>query len=68
MVAILLSFYGDRDEVSDLMQKVNHQTRVYFLNAHNLRGFLVSAILAILRKSHAEGSLENVTRYQQIDM
>ena len=38
--AIVLSYYGDRDDVCELMQKISHKSRAYFENAKQLRGFL----------------------------
>ena len=33
VIALVLSFYGDRDQVGVLMQKLSHRTRAYFVNA-----------------------------------
>ena len=40
-IAIILSFYGLKDDVNDLMQRMSHLTRVYFTNENRLKGFLV---------------------------
>ena len=61
--AIILSFYGDRDDVRILMQKVNHKTRAYFVNALGLRGFLEPGVHEILIEAEKSGELREVTKY-----
>ena len=50
-VAIVFSFFGDKDEVHDFMQTASHLTRVYFINENRLKGFLVSAIISSIKKA-----------------
>ena len=57
-MATLFSFTGDREEVSDFMQKGSHLTRVYFINASGLKGFLVkSAVIDVLKKAVSNESI-----------
>ena len=57
-VANIFSYFGDRDKVSDFMQKGSHLTRIYFINEAGLKGFLVPAIVSILEKAIKENSLQ----------
>ena len=55
-VALILSFYGPRDDVHDLMQRTSHLTRVYFVYQNRLRGFLEggkAGIISSLKKDFA---------------
>ena len=54
-IAIILSFYGPKDDVHDLMQRTSHLTRVYFMNEDRLKGFLVEGkegIISSLKKDN----------------
>ena len=61
MVASVFSYAGDKDEVSDFMQRGSHITRVYFINANGLKAFLVSGLITVLKRSHASGSFAELT-------
>ena len=50
--AIILSFYGDKEFVSKLMQCLSHKTRAYFVNADCLKGFLCHSLVSeVLRRN-----------------
>ena len=53
-LAIIWSFYGDRIELSRLMQRLNHKTRAYFINAKLLKEFLKPPISEILLSATEE--------------
>ena len=40
-VANIFSYFGHKDQVSDLMQVLSHSTRAYFVNSEGLGGFLI---------------------------
>ena len=68
-VAIMLSFYGFNFQVQNLMQKLSHKTRAYFVNAGGLKGFLVvGTVFAILKNTKARGKLGEITQYHQIEI
>ena len=68
-IAIVFSYVGDSEEVSDLMQNISHGTRAYFLNADGLEGFLVqSLIIDILQKDYEGGALKEVLKNIEVDM
>ena len=50
-IATVMTFFGDTDEVSSLMQRLSHKTYKYFINEKKLSGFLVHSISAILRRA-----------------
>ena len=61
-VAIMLSFFGFNYQVQDLMQKLSHKTRAYFVNAEGLKGFLlVGTVVAILKDAKISGKLGGIT-------
>ena len=58
-VATVLSFWGNKQEVSNLMQTLSHITRIYFVNADMLKGFLVNyGILATLIREENRGLIK----------
>ena len=63
-VAIIFSFFGDRDEVSDFMQRCSHLTRVYFINANKLSGFLDTIVLTLLKKLGVEEEIRKMNKFQ----
>ena len=63
-VAIVLSFFGDVDEVGELMQKSSHETRAYFVNANGLKGFIKSVIVTFLRKAEEKGELKGALQHK----
>ena len=69
-VAIVFTYMGDREEVSDLMQKTSHETRAYFVNADGLKGFLVeySTVIGVIKKADRVGKLQEVMKHQQVDL
>ena len=67
-VAIVLSFFGDVDEVGELMQKSSHETRAYFVNANGLKGFIKSVIVTFLRKAEEKGELKGALKHYKIEM
>ena len=36
----VFSYFGDSEEVGELMQKVSHKTRAYYVNINGFRGFI----------------------------
>ena len=60
-MATVLSFLGSKQEVSNLMQTISHFTRIYFVNANMLKGFLVNyGILSTLIKEEKKGLIEEI--------
>ena len=47
-VAIVMSFYGNNEVVTGLMQTLSHKTRAYIVNAKGLKGFLKAGLISIL--------------------
>ena len=39
-LAVVFTFFGDREEGGEFMRKASHKTRAYYLNAMKLKGFL----------------------------
>ena len=67
--AILLSYYGDIEEVYELMRRLSHRARAYLVNAGGLKGFLVPYSLEnILQKVLENGQLELVASHQDIQL
>ena len=64
--AVILSFYGDRLEVNRLMQCLNNTSRAYFVNADQLKGFLVGTIAQIISET-TEAERLQICRYQFIN-
>ena len=66
-MAIIWSFYGDKVEVSLLMQRLSHKTRAYFINANLLKGFLkscnISRILLNTTKEENKQALLELPEY-----
>ena len=62
-VAITLSYYGDREQVYDLMQKCSHKTRAYIVNAPGLRGFLIPTVIAMIRRIRSGSEFINIAKY-----
>ena len=48
-IDITLSFFGNMDEVYDMMQNSSHSTRAYLVRMNGLKNKLVCAIIAILK-------------------
>merc|ERR1719266_513850 len=68
-IAFVLAFYGDREEVSEFMQKASHRTRSYYINANGLKGFIAAfSIINDVIKADSNGDLEEVTKYQKVDV
>ena len=68
-LAVVFSFFGDKEEVSEFFQKASHKTRAYFINARGLRGFLeVYSFIGDLLKSMVDEKLLKVIKYQNINM
>ena len=68
-IAIIFSFWGDSVEVTEFMQETSHQTRSYYINANRLKGFLIPySMTDNLRRAHISLELQDVTKYQQVDM
>ena len=65
--ALVLSFFGDNDQVSNLMQTINHKTRAYFQNSAGLKGFLIKSYASILQQA-SEEDLKQMLKYQQVSM
>ena len=63
VVAKVLSYFGDSDQVYYLMQTTSHRTRAYITNASGLKGFLVRGVISILKEAESSGELKKVTRY-----
>ena len=56
-IAIMLSFYGDNEEVYRLMQIVNHKARAYIVNTEGLKPFL-KVSQQIIRPLRKESKIE----------
>ena len=46
---MILSYFGNMDEVYDMMQNSSHSTRAYLVRMNGLKNKLVCAIIAILK-------------------
>ena len=58
-VATILSFWGSKHQVSNLMQTLSHFTRIYFVNAKMLKGFLVNyGISTTLKREENRGLIK----------
>ena len=68
IIASILTFYGDINDVYHLLQITSHKTRAYILNANGLKGFLVPTVTSVLKKALADDELADVTEYQRVDM
>lgn len=42
-IALVLSYLDFNEEIADLMQKISHLSRVYFINGNGLKGFLIQS-------------------------
>ena len=68
-LALVLSYYGYRHEVMDLLQVLSHSSRAYIQNAAGLPGFLLNFdLIDILKKLDAAGSLEELKKTTVIDL
>ena len=68
-IALVFAFWGDSDKVSEFMQKTSHKTRSYYVNANELKGFVVSiSIMELLKRAEAEKELVEATKHQHVDM
>ena len=65
--ALVLSFLGDNDQVSNLMQTINHKTRAYFQNSAGLKGFLVKSYASILQQT-SEEDMKQMLKNQMVTM
>ena len=52
--AVIMSFFGDKSEVSKLLQRLSHTTRAFFVNAKQLKGFLLNCGATAVLKSASE--------------
>ena len=69
VVFVVLSYYGDREDVSNLMQKMSHTSRNIFKNSIRAEVCLVrSHVILALQKAIACGKIEELTKYQCIDI
>ena len=69
VVFIVLSYYGDREDVSNLMQKMSHTSRNIFKNSIRAEVCLVrSHVILALQRAIAFGKIEELTKYQCIDI
>ena len=57
------SCYGDREEVSWLLQRLSHKTRAYFVNAHLLKGFLSPCRVSKFLKMASETENQQMLKY-----
>ena len=64
-IAIVFSFFGDNEQVGDLMQKASNTTRSYYFNALGFNAFLKPSILKALWSATAKESMDfgEVTKY-----
>ena len=67
-MATVLSYFGTSEKVYFLVQKLSHKTRAYFVNADELKGFLVHGITDILVESERTGKIKEATKYQHVDL
>ena len=68
-VALVFGFMANSEEVSNFMQKASHSTRAYFVNAKQLKGFVIPfSITEFLKKAQENNQLSKVARHQRIDM
>ena len=53
-IATVFSYYGDNEEVGELMQKISHMTRAYYVNINGFKGFIKPSLITILWKEKQE--------------
>ena len=68
-IAVILSFYGYKEIVIDLLMELSHSTWAYIVNSDGLPGFLVAFdIIEHLKYADRKGLLEHARRWHVIDM
>ena len=68
-IATVFGLFVDNEAVSEFMMKASHKTRAYFVNAKQLRGFVIPfSITEFLKKAQENNQLSKVARHQRIDM
>ena len=68
-IAVVLSYFGDRYNVMQLMQYASHMTRAFFFNANGLIGFLIDdSVVNDLRRADEKNELVKVNRFQKVDL
>ena len=45
-MAVVLSWFGDCEQIGDFMQNCSHKTRAYYVNANGLPGFVMPFSIA----------------------
>ena len=68
VVALIMTYYGDSDNVHMLMQLGNNKTRAYFVNENGLKGFIVRGVIGLLKDLEMTPEWKEVTQYQHVDM
>ena len=61
--AVVMSFFGDRAVASKLMQRLNHTSRAFFVNAKQLKGFLLECGASAILASTSEEEKELIGKY-----
>ena len=65
--AIVFSYFDFSSSVSDFMQKGSHLTRIYFINANKLKGFIIAPTITAILKN-VRPRLKEFSRYQEINL
>lgn len=65
--AMILSYYGDDGEVSQLMQRLSHKTWNYLSRSNKLKGFLVPQNILSKLERMPDERLQSINKYQNID-
>ena len=66
--AVILSYFGDDEAVSRLLQRLSHRSRAFFFNAKGLKGFLTVSVSTILERATAQDLLKEETKFQKVDV
>ena len=69
--AMVLTYLGFKEDVFVVMQKTNHKSRAYIMNAEGLKGFLISGLKLILNtliNSQYTAEIDKVAKWQVCDL
>ena len=63
VIAIVMSFFGDSDDVHFLMKRISHSSKACFDRANAFKGFLTPGITKDLKDAEKAGKFIELTKF-----